>query len=157
MTDVVQRALWNNLMQTLWIRHLCSFNVASILFLGPSLHMAFYIHHKCQCTAYHYIFSYYSTTLHHLGPIRHGIQYLSDRNIKVMWLTEVGITTKCEGGIVTFYIVLYDIILKSPWISSLAREMYSEHPSMGFFDKIVNTNPRAEWDLAGDWSQSLFP
>ena len=44
---------------------------------------------------------------YHSGWLRHGIQFLSILQCGVTWLTEVGVTEKCERGIMACYITCY--------------------------------------------------
>ena len=85
------------------------------------------------------------TYIIHSGWLRQGIQFSCNCNIKVSWLSEVGITIKYKWGIIAFYIVLYDyIVLKYSHVWAL-QSVTTWHANMLYICLIQRLNRK--WPL----------
>ena len=89
-------------------------------------------------------------TIEHLfsGPLRHGISFSRNCNIKFTWLSEVGVTIKCEWCIVALYIVHHNyVIVISWWMSSTACKLYVGHRSMVFVCCSAVQHFNSKWPM----------
>ena len=78
--------------------------------------------------------------------LRIGIQSPCNSNVKLTWLTKVGITVNSKRGIVDFYNKLCNyIIVTSQWISSAACVLYIENRTVIFICCSVVKRFNCKW------------